>query len=155
MQRLGKNTNAIPTYTGQKSRERIRVINTKTTIKSENVKAIYPVQKILSVWVGNFPTEEDFDKCVNVEVVKQLALPTPIESVCEIAFEPKPVSLQQLIQGFSGWKTFMPQVEHAAASCGVQSANAALVCYYVKCEDAPELWGSLHFLGSFEGQDNR
>ncbi len=55
MQKLGKNTNAIPTYTGQKSRERIRVINTKTTIKSENMKAIYPVQKILSVWVGNFP----------------------------------------------------------------------------------------------------
>ena len=107
------------------------------------------------MWVGNFPTEEDFDKCVNVEVVKRLALPTPIETVCEIAFEPKPVSLQQLIQGFSGWKTFMPQVEHAAASCGVQSANAALVCYYVKCEDAQELWGRLHFLGSFEGQDNR
>jgi len=119
------------------------------------MKAIYPVQQVVSVWVGNFPTEEDFDKCVDVEVAERLALQTPIESVCEIAFEPKPVSLQQLLQGFSGWETFMPQVERAAASRGVQSANAALVCYYVKCEDAPELWGQLRFLGSFAGQDVR
>jgi hypothetical protein len=117
------------------------------------MKVIYPVQQVVSVWVGNFPTEEDFDKCVNVEVTKRLALQTPIESVCEIAFELKPVPLQQLIQGFSGWETFMPQVECAATSHGVQSANAALVCYYVKCEDAPESWGELRFLGSFAGQD--
>jgi len=119
------------------------------------MKVIYPVQQVVSVWVGNFPTEDRFDESVNVEVTKRLALKTPIESVCEIAFEPKPVPLQQLIQGFSGWETFMPQVERAAASRGVQSANAALVCYYVKCEDAPKLWGQLHFLGSFDGQDVR
>jgi hypothetical protein len=91
----------------------------------------YPVQQIVSVWVRNFPTEADFDECVNAEVTKQLALQIPIESVCEMAFEIKPVSLQQLIQGFSGWKTFMPQVERAAESRGVQSVNAALVCYFV------------------------
>jgi hypothetical protein len=117
------------------------------------MKVIYPVQQVVSVWVGNFPTEGDFDECVNANVTKRLALQTPIESVCEIAFETKCVSLQQLIQGFSGWETFLPQVERAAASLGVQSANAALVCYNVQCEDAPELWGQLHFLGSFGGQD--
>ena len=117
------------------------------------MKTIYPVDRRVSVWVGNFPTEEDFDTSVDTEVSKRLELPTHIESICEVTFEQKPVSIRQLIEGFSGWDTFIKEAETKAAKLGISSANAALVCYYLACEDAPEQWGSLRFLGSFVGQD--
>lgn len=117
------------------------------------MKVFYPTDKSVSIWVGNFLTEDDFDKSVNTEVVKRLGLSTEIESICEVAFEQKPVPLRQLIEGFSGWETFIEPVQAAAASQGLSSANAALVCYYVRCEDASSDWGPLRFLGTFVGQD--
>jgi hypothetical protein len=117
------------------------------------MKILYPAKAAVSVWVGSFPSETDFDRCIDDEVVRRLNLQTPIESLCEVAFEPTPVPFRKLIEGFSGWETFVVQVESAAKNKGIQSANAALVFYYLKCEDAPESWGALHFLGSFTGQD--
>lgn len=115
------------------------------------MKTIYPVDRKVSVWVGNLPTEDDFDKCIDVEVVPRLALPTHIESTCEISFEPEPVSVRKFIAGFSGGEMFADQVAAKATARGISSANAALVVYYVQCENAPEQWGPLHFLGSFVG----
>ena len=115
------------------------------------MKTIYPVKQRVSVWVGNFPTEDEFDNSIDVEVTPRLAVPTHIESICEIGFEPKPVPIRQLIAGFSGGEIFADRVSATAVSRGISSANAALVVYYVQCEDAPERWGPLDFLGSFVG----
>ena len=123
------------------------------TINSKNMKIHYPVDRRVSVWVGNFQTEDDFDKCIDAEVVPRLALPTHIESICEISFKAKPISVRQLIAGFSGSKTFIKEVDAKTETLGISTANAALVCYYLACEDAPDKWGSLRFLGSFVGQD--
>jgi hypothetical protein len=117
----------------------------------KNMKA-YLVDQRVSVWVGNFSTEDDFEKCIDEEVTPRLALPTHIESMCEICFEPKPITIKGLIARFSNGEMFVEQVTAAAAARGISSANAALVGYYVKCEDAPEQWGPLHFLGTFVGQ---
>lgn len=123
------------------------------TIESKNMKTSYPVDRRVSVWVGNFQTEDDFDKAIDIEVVPRLALSTHIESICEIGFKPKPVSIRRLIEGFSGGNTFVDQATAKAVARGIRMANAALVCYYVTCEDAPERWGPFDFLGSFVGQD--
>jgi len=82
-----------------------------------------------------------------------LNLKTPIESICEISFEGESVSIRELLEGFSGWESFIEDAANAARRSGAESANAALVCYYLKCEDAPTVWGQLRFLGSFAGQD--
>lgn len=115
------------------------------------MKTTYPVDRRVSVWVGNLPTEDDFDKCIDLEVVPRLALPTHIESTCEISFKPKPVSVRELIAGFSGGEMFAGEAATKAAARGISSANAALVVYYVQCEDAPERWGPLYFIGTFVG----
>jgi len=80
-------------------------------------------------------------------------LKTPIESICEISFEAEAIGLRELLEGFSGWETFIEEAVTAGRKMGVERANAALVCYYLKCEDAPGAWGQLNFLGSFIGQD--
>ena len=123
------------------------------TINPQDMKTYYPIDRRVSVWVGNFPTEDDFDAALHTEVSERLALPTHIESICEASFEQSPVPIRQLVEGFSGWETFIKQVEAKAATQGVSSANAALVCYYLACENAPEQWGPFHFLGTFVGQD--
>lgn len=116
------------------------------------MKVIYPIGRRVSVWVGNFPTEDEFDKCIDTEVTRRLALPTHIESTSELTFEQKSVPIRQLIDGFSGSEFFVDDAEAKAIALGISSANAAFVCYFVGCEDAPEQWGPLHFLGTFAGQ---
>lgn len=117
------------------------------------MKVIYPIDRRVSVWVGNFPTEDDFEKCVETDVSKRLALPTHIAAICEVGFEKYPVPIRQLVEGFSGSKTFIDQVEAKLPTIAISSSNGALVCYYVACEDAPEQWGAFYFLGTFVGQD--
>ncbi len=117
------------------------------------MKIHYPAEQAVSVWIGTFSTENDFDQSVDQDVAKRLGLKTPIESICEISFEVERIGLRELLQGFSGWETFIENATNAANKLGVTSANAALVCYYLKCEDAPTNWGRLCFLGSFAGQD--
>jgi len=117
------------------------------------MKIIYPAEQAVSIWIGTFPTENDFDRSVDTHVTKRLNLKTPIESICEISFEAENVGLRELFEGFSGWETFIEEASNAARKKGIERANAALVCYYLKCEDAPAAWGQLHFLGSFAGED--
>jgi hypothetical protein len=117
------------------------------------MKVQYPVERTVSVWIGTFPSETDSDKCVDKKVAPALHLGAPLESICEIAFERQECEPRSLIQGFSGWQTFVEDAVRVAASKGIARANSALVCYYLRCTDAPDNWGDLHFLGSFSGQD--
>lgn len=117
------------------------------------MKVEYPAPNTVSIWVGTFSGETAFDKCVDADVVQKLRLAVPIESICEVAFEKEPVTVRQLVNGCSGWETFIQEAEGAAQQVGCLSANAILVCYYLKCTEAPKQWGNLWFLGSFAGRD--
>jgi hypothetical protein len=117
------------------------------------MKANYPAEQAVSVWIGTFPTEIDFDRSVDTDVTQRLNLKTPIESICEISFDTEAVGLRELLKGFSGWETFIEEAVNAGRKMRIEKANAALVCYYLKCEDAPATWGQLNFLGSFSGHD--
>ena len=117
------------------------------------MKVEYPAQQAVSVWVGTFPTENDFDRSVDADVVRRLNLKVPIESICEISFEAKSVGVRQLLEGFSGWETFVDEAVNEARKLGIEKANAALICNYLKCDDAPSTWGQVLFLGSFVGRD--
>lgn len=119
------------------------------------MKIAYPVQGTASVWVGTFDSETAFDHCVDKVVVPLLKLSVPISSICEIDFADTKKSITSLLEGFSGCETFIDSACRAAVKMEVLTANSALVCYYLRCEDAPSKWGDLCFLGSFEGQDVR
>jgi hypothetical protein len=77
-----------------------------------------------------------------------LNLKVPLGSICEVSFEFTPIPIEKLLEGFSGWRSFVDEFVKIAAERGLVTANAALVCYYLKCEDTPQLWDKMHFLGS-------
>lgn len=118
------------------------------------MKAIYPSNSSVSIWVGTISDESVFDLTVETAVVPLLALPVALESICEVTFESEPIEIHSLLEGFSGWETFVDSAKVAASSRGIEKANAALVCYYLACIDAPASWQELQFLGSFSGCDN-
>src|SRR6266496_5490533 len=102
------------------------------------MKVKYPADETVSIWIGTFPTEEDFDRCVDRKVSPALCLETHIASICEVTFETEQVSVRSLLDGFSGSETFIESATAAATSRGITTANCALVCYYLECSDAPD-----------------
>ena len=120
---------------------------------SSFMKVNYPIKNTVSVWIGNFKSEEDFDACVDQSVAQALSLETDIASICEVGFQREQIGLQDLIAGFSGSDTFVGLAVAAATVRGITTANSALVCYFVNCVDAPNNWGELVFLGSFSTQN--
>jgi len=119
----------------------------------KRMQVTYPTPGIVSVWIGSFTSESDFDRCVDGPIAEALRLPTNMASICEVTFQDDSVSIRELLEGFSGWESFVEQAEAVANARGIATANAALVCYYVKCGNASEIWDKMHFLGSFAGQD--
>ena len=117
------------------------------------MKILYPIPNVVSVWIGTFTSEEDFDQCVAGPITATLKLDRPLEAICEVAFEANPVPVRKLLEGFSGWLSFVGTFENIANARMLRTANAALVCYYLKCDDAPEIWDKMHFLGSCTGRD--
>ena len=119
-----------------------------------NMKTEYPTQNTVSIWIGTFASELDFDDAIETMVVPMLQLPIDLASVCETEFKQNPVSVEALLEGFSGWHSFSPAAISKASSDGILTANSALICYYVSCSRFPKSPVPLHFLGSFTGTDN-
>jgi len=110
---------------------------------------IYPAEGHVSIWVGTFTEDDDFDEAAEHEVEARLKLPVPLASVAEVAFEEDSISTRTLLEGFSGWETFVEEASRVAEVKNVSTANSALVCYHVKCDNAPASFGALTFLGTF------
>jgi hypothetical protein len=97
------------------------------------MKFTYPAERTVSVWIGTFRSEDDFDRCVDESVSSALGLQDDIASICEVGFEREPIAVRDLLDGFSGSGTFVESAVLAAAQQSIKTANSALVCYYVQC----------------------
>lgn len=113
----------------------------------------YPAEDTVSVWIGTFADEGAMDHCTDVIIEPSLKLTQPLASICEIAFENDPVPIRQLLEGFSGWETFVDEACKIAASLGAEKANGALVCYYLYCNAPPDHWPGVLYLGTLGGRD--
>ncbi len=116
------------------------------------MKAIYPAERSVSIWVGTFPSEDAFDLALDRDVEARLKLPAPLAAIAEVAFEGDAIPTRKLLEGFSGWESFIEEAATASAKKAA-SANSALVCYRLRCTDTPDSWGDLIFLGTFSGTD--
>lgn len=110
---------------------------------------IYPSEGHVSIWVGTFTDDDDFDEAAEREVEDQLKLSVPLASIAEVAYEEDATSTRSLLEGFSGWETFIEEACRVAQAKNAATANSALVCYHLKCENPPTSFGSLIFLGTF------
>jgi hypothetical protein len=118
------------------------------------MKISYPANNVVSLWIGSFPTEEDFDEYVDQTLAPLLRLPTHISAISEVTFEEDNKPIGELLEGFSGWETFISEAVAVASTKRVRSANAAVVCYYVDCSGAQDNWGKMTFIGTFNGNDH-
>ena len=89
------------------------------------------------------------DRCIDLLVEPSLNLGTPLGSVCEVAFEQETTSIETLLEGFSGWQSFIDEACAIARANEIREANAALVCYDLLVEAPLNHWDGIHFLGTF------
>ena len=113
----------------------------------------HPAPGKISIWVGTFSSEDDFEDHVDDHVSPLLSLKTPISSICEVAFQEESTPLDELLDGFSGFESFIEDALRAATAQKISAANCALICYHLECQDAFDSWGELKFLGSFNVPD--
>jgi hypothetical protein len=106
------------------------------------MRTIYPADHSVSIWVGTFPSEDAFDLSSDRDVEAHLKLPTPLAAIAEVAFEEDAIPTRKLLEGFAGWESFIEEAAAASAKKAV-SANSALVCYHLRCTEAPDSWGDL------------
>lgn len=113
----------------------------------------YPTQGAVSIWVGTFDSEDSMDVFTDQIVEPCLKLPVPMSSICEVTFEGNMYPVRILLEGFSGWESFIDEACEVAALNGFEEGNGVLVCYHLLCEARPTEWEGGLYLGSFGGSD--
>jgi hypothetical protein len=109
---------------------------------------------MVSVWIGNFQTEAQFDDYMNLskEFEKDFGFRINNRGIREGAVERAPKPIGELVEGFSNWKSFAPAVVEAAKLAGVEQATTMIVFYTVRFDPAKVTLSPnapLRFLGAF------
>ena len=118
------------------------------------MKTTYPAAGRISIWIGSFKTEDEFERLVDQSLVPELGLPCHIADIVEITHEEQSIPIQELLKGFSGDATFADAAALDAQRIGVESATSALVAYHLNVlEPQGLIIGGLLFLGSYSGSD--
>ena len=115
------------------------------------MKITYPAAKRVSVWLGAFQSEVIFEQAIERDIKRSLSLSIELGRISEGSCLAQPVSVQKLLSPFSGSKTFIAEAVAKAEVQNIGPLNAAFVCYYVDCAEAPTKWGDWFFLGTFTG----
>jgi hypothetical protein len=114
----------------------------------------YPIAGRVSVWVGDVASEEQFDAISTERLNDLLELSCHVTAISEGTVEPVARPVHDLLEGFSGYRTFIDAATSAALARGLVAANAAIVCYHLEIEEGqqPDIDGMI-FIGSFDGND--
>lgn len=91
---------------------------------------------MVSVWVGDFRTEDDLDDYLNGGFELDFGFALYDRAVQEIGVESEPVSIEQLVTPFSRSQTFASGVVDAARRAGCTSASAMFIIYFFAFDPA-------------------
>ncbi len=108
----------------------------------------------VSVWVGNFQTDAQFDDYMNLsrDFETDFGFRINDRGVREAVVESTPKPVGELVEGFSSWKFFGPAVAEAAKHAGVDRATTMIVFYTVRFDPTKVKISSdarLKFIGAF------
>jgi hypothetical protein len=114
----------------------------------------------VAVWIGHMTDESQADDYLNVGrgFERDFGFRIADRRGPEMAVTPQPVSIRELVEGFSCWRDYADSVVEAATSTGISSATTMLVFHWVQFDpkrfpinpNAP-----LRFLGNFAFQGFR
>lgn len=113
----------------------------------------YPAALNVCIWLGSFGSEDELDEAVDRDVAARLELKVHLSRIAEHTFSEQATDVRTLLEGFSGWRTFIEEAVAIAEKKSMPPLNSAFVCYHLQCVDAPEKWGAFTFLGCFRGND--
>jgi hypothetical protein len=103
----------------------------------------------ISVWVGDFRSEDDLDDYIDHEFPAHFGFKVPPQVVCEIGVKPAPQAIGQLVEGFSRSKTFDSKVVEAADAEGIMEASCMFIIYNFKYDRRQQTGNPrLTFIGS-------
>lgn len=107
----------------------------------------YPAALNVCIWLGSFGSEDELDEAVDRDVAERLKLKVHLSRIAEHTFNDQSTDVRTLLEGFSGWRTFVEEAVATAERRSMPLLNSAFVCYHLQCTDAPEKWGAFTFLG--------
>src|SRR5437867_3994304 len=114
----------------------------------------FEIGGMVSIWVGNFADDVQFDHYMNLsaEFEKDFGFTIDDRGVREAVVETAPKPIAELVQGFSSWESFARAVSEAARGTGLERATTMIVFYCV--EFAPSKVtvnpnAPLKFIGAF------
>lgn len=97
-------------------------------------QSAFEIGGVVSIWVGNFADDVQFDDYMNLSAVfeKDFGFTIDDRGVREAVVESAPKPIAELVQGFSSWESFAPAVAKAARSAGVERATTMIIFYCVE-----------------------
>jgi hypothetical protein len=97
-------------------------------------QSAFEIGGMVSIWVGNFEDDVQFDDYMNLSAVfeKDFGFAIDDRAVREAVVESAPKPIAELVQGFSSWESFAPAVAEAARSAGVERATTMIIFYCVE-----------------------
>jgi len=90
----------------------------------------------VSVWVGDFRSEDDFDDYLLDHFATEFGFEVRPQAVREMGVEPAPVEIGKLVRDFSRAKTFDSKVVNAARAHGITAASSMFIIYNFKYDAA-------------------
>lgn len=109
----------------------------------------------VSIWVGDVTSEDELIEYVDDGGFAADFDYEPYPPLGrEIATNPAPVPIGELVEGFSSWSSFADQCRQAASTLGISSSCCMVVLYNSAFEPstASKRSARLRFLGSFNYQ---
>lgn len=108
----------------------------------------------VSVWIGDFQTEAQFDDYMNLSrhFESDFGFRINDRGIREGVVEPEAKPISELVRGFSSWQSFCPAVVEAAKNSGVERATTMIVFYTVRFDPSKVRTNPnapLRFIGAF------
>jgi hypothetical protein len=114
----------------------------------------------VAVWIGSFTDELQADDYLNLDrgFERDFGFRIADRRGPEMAVTPQPVSIRELVEGFSCWRDYADAVVAAAETAGITSASTMLVFHWVEFDPqrvSVNPSAPLRFLGNFDFQGFR
>jgi len=112
----------------------------------------YTAGRAVSVWIGDFESEESLDEYLRDEKGFPADFGFRIDDASspEISVEKERLGVRQLLTGFSVYEQFIEEAVREAEKKKIQSASAVAVFHFVSYpESAVRSQKKMHFLGCF------
>ena len=114
----------------------------------------------VAVWIGHVTDELQVDDYLNLGrgFERDFGFRIADGREPEMTVRPEPVSVRELVEGFSCWRDYADAVVEAATSAGITSASTMLVFHWVQFDPARVTTNQsalLRFLGNFAFQGFR